>query len=118
MTPWTLMSNWRWATLSGSSTKGPMGMIPALLTSTSSGPCAASAASRKAAKESRSVTSRTSAWAPRRAAVASTAAASTSPRVTRAPSRRNRAAVASPIPRAPPVMATCRPPSPSALAWS
>jgi len=57
--------------------------------------------------DSRSVTSRGRPTAPNRAAVASTAATSTSPSVTRAPPRRNRSAVTAPIPRPPPVIATC-----------
>src|SRR5881227_3415062 len=109
--PRTLTSKTRRATSSGSSIIGPMGMIPALLTSTSSGPTSRSMSARNAAKESRSVTSRPEARTsvPSRSAAAVTALPSTSPIATRAPAARRARAVDSPIPRPPPVTATTRP---------
>ena len=88
-------------------------MIPALFTSTSSGPSRSSAASRKAEKEAVSVTSsrRPAARSPRPAAVAVAWASSRSPMATRAPRRTSSVAIAAPIPRAPPVTATVRPAS-------
>src|SRR4051812_36911264 len=86
-------------------------MIPALFTSTSSGP-AAPAASRKRANESSSVTSSSCPLAgcapPSDAAAASASAPSRSPIATRAPRALRACAVASPIPRAAPVIATTR----------
>src|SRR3954451_2960082 len=81
-------------------------MIPALLTSTSSGP----AASRKRANESSSVTS---SWWPvaspaSRAAACSASSPSRSPIATRAPRPARTCAVAKPMPLAAPVMATTR----------
>src|SRR3954453_21759975 len=81
-------------------------MIPALFTSTSSGP----AASRKPANDSSSVTS--SSWPvaapPSEAAAPSASPPSRSPIATRAPRLLSACAVASPIPRAAPVIATTR----------
>src|SRR4051812_34909214 len=87
------------------STKRPAGATPALFTSTSSG----RAAPRKARNESRSGTSSGSPVPPSSAATALARSASTSPITIVAPSFPNARAVASPIPRAPPVTATTRP---------
>src|SRR4051794_32154681 len=105
------MSSWRFSESSDSSAKGVTGMIPALLTTMSSGPSSRSAASRKAAKEPRSVTSsaRATVPPPRPAAVASASFNSRSPIATRQPLRTSAVAVALPIPRAPPVIATTLP---------
>src|SRR5262249_31185070 len=86
-------------------------MIPALLTMTSSGPSWRSASSRKARRELRSVTSSGSATVPppRPAAVCSASARSRSPIATRQPLRTSAVAVALPMPRAPPVIATTWP---------
>src|SRR4051795_8833182 len=82
-------------------------MMPALLTSTSSGP----AASRKRSKESSSATS-SSKPAPRpagsAAAARSASSPSRSPIATRAPRAASAWAVAKPMPRAAPVIATTR----------
>ena len=111
MTPCRLMSTWRRTESSLSSTNGVTGMIPALLTITSIGPSWRSASSRKASKEARSVTSSGSATVPppSAAAVCSASARSRSPIATRQPLRTSAAAVALPIPRAPPVIATTLP---------
>src|SRR6187549_694355 len=105
------MSSWRRIESSLSSASGVTGMIPALLISTSSGPSWRSASSRKAAKELRSVTSRPTAIVPppSSSAVRRASATSTSPRATRHPLRTSAAAIALPIPRAPPVIATTLP---------
>ena len=58
MTAWRLSSSWRIAVASVSSSNGPMGMIPALLTITSIGPRRCSTSSSAAVKAGRSVTSR------------------------------------------------------------
>ena len=103
------MSIIRLAVASVSSTNGPIGMIPALLISTSSGPSRSSTWSRKAAKLSRSVTSSGSPMVPAPqlgSAVCSAREASMSPIATRAPWAISAAAVARPIPRPPPVIAT------------
>ena len=88
-------------------------MIPALFTSTSTGPRRASAASRNAAKDAASVTSRANpaARSPSSAAVAVELCSSRSPMATLAPRRTTSVAIAAPIPRAPPVTATTRPAS-------
>ncbi len=111
ITPWRLMSTIRRAVRSSSSMKRPTCMIPALFTSTSSGPSCSSAASRKALNEARSVTSSSSATAlaPSSSAVRVAASRSTSPIATRMPWRRNAAAVARPMPRAAPVIAAVSP---------
>src|SRR4051794_4522718 len=111
ITPWTLMSTCRRVVLSSSSRNSPSCMIPALLTSTSSGPSFSSTPSRKAAKDSRRVTSSSngSTPAPSSTAVCSAAARSRSPMPTFMPWRTKAWAVARPIPRAPPVMAATRP---------
>src|SRR6185295_10776424 len=105
------MSSWRLIDSSDSSTKGVTGMIPALLITTSTGPSSRSAASRKVAKEVRSVTSSGKATMPppSPAAVSSARARSRSPIATRQPLRTSAIAVALPIPRAPPVIATTLP---------
>ncbi len=76
ITPWRLMSIMRRAVTSSSSTKRPSGMIPALLTTTSSGPELLLGVVQERAKDSRSVTSSGSATvrAPSSAAVRSAAA--------------------------------------------
>ena len=81
ITPWRLMSTIRTAVASSSSMKRPSGMMPALLTSTSSGPKRSSAASTKASKESRLVTSssKPAALGPISAAACSASSASRSP---------------------------------------
>src|SRR4051794_32863205 len=110
MTPCTLMSSWRCALASSSSTKRPTGMIPALLTKTSMGPSASSTLSANASTDSRRVTSSSKATVPRPSseAVCWAGSTSTSPMATRMPSRRNVSAIARPMPRAPPVIAaTC-----------
>src|SRR5436305_360362 len=86
-------------------------MIPALLMTTSSWPSSRSDASRKAEKEPRSVTSseRATLPPPSSAAVCSASAKSRSPIATRQPLRTSAVAVALPIPRAPPVIATTLP---------
>src|SRR5262249_21002810 len=96
-----------------SRSNGVTGMIPALLISTSTGPSCRSASSRKAAKESRSVTL---SWIaivppPSSAAARSAGSRSRSPSATRQPLRTSARAVVLPIPRAPPVIATTLPPS-------
>src|SRR6188474_1449513 len=105
------MSSWRLIESSDSSTKGVTGMIPALLITTSTGPSSRSAASRKAAKELRSVTSSGRAIVPPPSprAVSSARARSRSPIATPHPLRISAVAVALPIPRAPPVIATTLP---------
>src|SRR4051812_15035156 len=107
------MSTWRRTESAFSSTNGVTGMIPALLTTTSIGPSWRSASSRKASKEARSVTSSASATVPppSPAAVSSASVRSRSPIATRQPLRTSAAAVALPIPRAPPVIATTLPPN-------
>src|SRR5207344_3462705 len=106
-----LMSSWRLIEASDSSTSAVTGMIPALLTTTSTGPSWRSVSSRKAANDSRSVTSSGSAIVPppRPAAVCSASSSSRSPMATRQPLRTSAAVVALPIPRAPPVIATTLP---------
>src|SRR6185436_9323082 len=105
------MSIWRAETASLSSAKRPSCMIPALLISASSGPSWASVSSRKRSNDSRSVTSSGSASVPppSSSAVRSASSTSRSPIATRAPLRTSAAAVARPIPRAPPVIATTLP---------
>src|SRR6187399_181890 len=105
------MSSWRLIESSGSSSNAVTGMIPALLITTSSGPSSRSAASRKAAKEPRSVTSSGSAMVPPPSspAVCSASSRSRSPMATRQPLRTSAVAVALPMPRAPPVIATTLP---------
>jgi hypothetical protein len=111
MTPWTLMSIIRRAVASSSSTNDPIGMIPALLISTSSGPSRSETWSRKRANESRSVTSSASPTAsvPNCAAASSASGLSRSPIATLAPLAAIAFAVSLPIPRAPPVIATTFP---------
>ena len=111
MTPWRLMSTMRTAVASSSSMKRPTGMMPALLTSTSSGPKRSSAASTKASKESRRVTSSANpaALGPISAAACSASSASRSPIATFMPSRAKACAVALPMPRAAPVIAATWP---------
>ena len=65
MTAWRLISSSRIAVASSSSSNGPIGMIPALLTSTSIGPSRRSTSSRNAVNPGRSVTSSASPMAPR-----------------------------------------------------
>ena len=86
-------------------------MIPALLITASIGPSWRSVSARKASKEARSVTSSGSAIVPppSPAAVCSASARSRSPIATRQPLRTSAVAVALPIPRAPPVIATTLP---------
>ena len=86
-------------------------MMPALLTSTSIGPSCDSTASRKWAKSARFVTSTGSAITlpPSSRAVASAVARSTSPIATFAPRFSSARAVARPMPRAAPVIATTLP---------
>src|SRR3954471_16026619 len=87
---------------------GPTNMIPALFTSASSGPSRSVVASRKAPNESSSVTSssKPAASPGSDSAAASAADASRSPIATRCPRMASACAVASPIPRAAPVIAT------------
>ncbi|CKS38004.1 Uncharacterised protein [Mycobacterium tuberculosis] len=81
-------------------------MMPALLTSTSIGPSWRSTASRNPENESGSVTSSLPYMSRSRSAPDSFAIASSmSPIATLAPKLCSAAAVANPIPRAPPVMA-------------
>ena len=89
MTPWRLMSIEHPRRLVGLVDERADGMIPALLISTSIGPSSFSAASRKRAKDSRSVTSSSKATAlpPSSGAVCSASARSRSPIATRAPRR-------------------------------
>ncbi len=112
-TPWTLMSTWRRATSSCSSTNGDSGMIPALLTNTSSGPSASSVASMKRPTDARSQTLSSSAIVPlpSSAAVSRAAAMSRSPIETFIPARTQACAVARPMPRPAPVIAMTRPSS-------
>src|SRR5215213_9128316 len=111
MTPCRLMSIWRWTESSLSSSSGVTGMIPALLITASIGPSWRSASSRKWAKEPRSVTSSASATVPppSSAAVFSASSSWRSPMATRHPFAISAFAVALPIPRAPPVIATTLP---------
>ena len=111
MTPIRLISIWRRKESSDSSMNGVVGMIPALLTITSRGPSWRSASSRNPSKEARSLTSSAKATLPppSPAAVCSASGRSTSPIATRQPRRTNASAVALPIPRAPPVIATTFP---------
>ena len=113
MTPWTLMSRIRCAVASLSSKNGPMGMIPALLTSTSSDPKRSSTAVRNARNEAGSVTSSANAatFGPSSAAASWPACGSTSPIATFIPSLTHSRAVSRPIPRAPPVIAITFPAS-------
>src|SRR4051794_13233969 len=103
----------RLVTSSGSSWKGPIQSMPALLTITASGPCRSSAASRNLAKLSRSAMSSATAKAPSpiSPATSSAAARSTSPIATRAPAPARRSAIARPIPWPPPVTAADAPAS-------
>src|ERR1700679_1230127 len=105
------MSSWRRIESSDSSTIAVTGMIPALLMTVSTGPSWRSVSARNASKEERSVTSSGSAIVPppRPAAVSSASATSRSPMATRHPLRTSAVAVALPIPRAPPVIATTLP---------
>src|SRR2546423_73630 len=116
MTPWRLTSSVRRVVASSSSRKRPTGMIPALFTSTASGPAARSAACRNFPNEVRVRTSSASPTAsrPTSSAAARAASRSRSPSTTRAPRAANAAAVARPIPRAAPVTATAAPSSSSA----
>src|SRR4051794_4585607 len=111
MTPPTLMSIWRRTEASLSSSNGVTGMIPALLITASSGPSCRSASSRKRSKEARSVTSSGRATVPPQSGPAVCAASSSwrSPMATRQPFAISACAVALPIPRAPPVIATTLP---------
>jgi hypothetical protein len=111
MTPMTLMSIWRRVVASSSSSNGPSGMIPALLTSTSTGPSVRSTSSRKRANEARSHTlsSKASTLPPSSEAALRASSASRSPMPTRTPWRASARAVALPMPRAAPVMATTWP---------
>ncbi len=113
MTPMTLTSTSLLVAGSASSTNGPTGMIPALLTSTSSGPRRLSTASRNSVKLAWSVTSsgRPIVSDPSSEAVRSASGPSMSPIATRAPLAISAAAVARPIPRPPPVIATTWPSS-------
>src|SRR4051794_26515049 len=90
MTPFTFTSITFEAASGFAPASEPTIMIPALFTSASSRPCSRMASSRKCSNESRSVTSRSG----------------RSPTTTRAPRRESSSAVARPMPRAPPVMAT------------
>ena len=118
MMPCRLTSTILRVTASGSSRIEPSGMMPALLTSTSTGPTSA-VSRRNSSHEVRSVTSSsapttrpparwTAGSAEISAATDRTSAASRSPIATRAPWRANRSAVARPMPRAPPVTRTER----------
>ena len=111
MTPTTLMSIWRRVVASSSSSNGPSGMMPALLMSTSTGPSVRSTSSRKCANEARSQTlsANASTLPPSSSAVLRASSTSRSPMPTRAPWRASARAVALPIPRAAPVMATTCP---------
>src|SRR5690606_12737238 len=104
--PCTLTSMQRRASASLSPVTGPIGMIPALLTRTPRGPADRSASSRNAVNDSRDVTSTVRPVTPSSAAASLTAASSTSPMTTAAPSAFRARAVASPIPRAAPVITT------------
>src|SRR3954452_5535076 len=109
--PCKLMSTWRAWLASSSSTNGPRWRIPALLIITSIGPSSDSTRPRKASNEARSVTSSSKAAVgePISPAAVRAASASTSPIATRAPFPASAPAVARPMPRAPPVMATTFP---------
>jgi hypothetical protein len=113
--PWItacrLISSWR-TMLSGRSCANPVtGMIPALLTSTSIGPSRRSTSSRNSVKPGRSVTSSGSPTAspPSDSATRTAAGSSRSPTATRAPSAASARAMASPIPRPPPVITATLP---------
>src|SRR3954469_14645516 len=105
ITAWRLSSSWRIAVASDSSSNGPIGMIPALLTTMSIGPSSCSIRSSAAVKAGRSVTSRARpiAPAPVSAAAASATVASRSAIATRTPSRPREREIALPMPRPPPV---------------
>src|SRR3954452_21956941 len=105
------MSSWRLIEASLSSTNGVTGITPALLITTSTGPSWRSASSRKLANEPRSLTSSASPTLPppSSAAAASASEESRSPIATRQPLPTSARAVALPIPRAPPVIATTLP---------
>ena len=75
MTAWRLSSSWRIAVASDSSSNGPIGMIPALLTTMSIGPSSCSIRRATAVKAGRSVTSRARPIAP--APVSAAAASAT-----------------------------------------
>ena len=111
MTACRLISSWREMLSGVSSTSGVTGMIPALFTSTSSGPSCCSTSSRKAVKPG--VIGHVERQPERAVAelggADSAASRSRSPTATRAPSRANARAVARPMPRPPPVMATTFP---------
>ncbi len=85
--------------------------MPALLTMTSRRPSSLVTSSRNAVKAGRSVTSRRRAMVPppRDCAVRSAVSRSTSPMATFAPLATSARAVAAPMPRPPPVMATTLP---------
>jgi hypothetical protein len=94
--------------VSVSSMNRTVGMIPALLIITSIGPSRSSTASMKPSTDVRSVTSSGKAKHPPAisSAVRRASSASMSPIATRAPRRVRAIAVALPMPRAAPVMAT------------
>ena len=96
------------------SRKGSRGQIPALLTSTSTRPCASTQASTRASTAAASATSPATAVATRpcsrrRAALASTRSASRSLRTTAAPASARRVADARPSPCPAPVTIATRP---------
>src|SRR3954452_7479619 len=105
MTAWRLSSSWRSAVASVSSSNGPIGMMPALLTTMSIGPSRPSMSSSAAVNAGRSVTSSASPIAPppTSPAACSAVAPSRSAIATRTPSRASPAEMALPMPRPPPV---------------
>ena len=111
ITPCTLMSTWRLAVASSSSTNGPSCMMPALFTSTSTLPSCSSVASRKRLEGL--PVGHVERQADRRPGTPSAArlasASSRSPIATFIPRAAQACAVASPMPRAAPVMATTLP---------
>jgi hypothetical protein len=93
---------------SSSSVNRPAGMMPALFTSTVNG---ASIASRNSVNDARDRTSKPNPCAPISAAALAARSASRSPMNTPDPLAAKAFAVARPIPRAPPVIATAAPSS-------
>ena len=103
--PCTLTSMTDLVTASGSLSTEPSGMMPALLTSTSTGPTSPTVA-RKVRHDSALVTSSRAPTAPRpiRSATCCTRTSSRSPSATVAPIPASSSAVAWPMPRAAPVI--------------
>src|SRR3954470_11241890 len=90
-------------------TKNAKRSVPALLTSTSTGPNASPTAATARPTDAVSVTSSSVASPSISAATSRAASASRSPTATRAPSAARRRAVAAPMPPAPPVTSAVRP---------